>query len=361
MKMSIPSTIPRIYLGTMSFGWSQTSRPVDPAVALEMVQRFIDFQEGMGINTHHLDTARIYAGGKSEQYLKTILVKMSDTMPAGSKILVGTKAHPSFHSGLGLSSEGIRTQLQASLEAMGTSSVEEFYLHQPDTEHDLLESLRYAHELVLEGKVQIIAMSNYHASEMARAFALCKEHNLTPPTVYQGLYNPLNRMVEDELLPLLKANGCAFVAYNPLAAGLLTGKYTSLDNIPKGRFKDNKNYLDRFFTQPNFDAVSLIQNQCHVDGISIVEATFRWLMCHSSLAAGMDGLLIGASSLEQLDQNLAACRAAVEKDNLSPELLAAFERAWDLTKDTAFPYWRSFSADMPNREYLDSGASYEAK
>ena len=65
-------------------------------------------------------------------------------------------------------------------------------------------------------------MSNYHASEVARAMALCDAHTLAKPTVYQGLYNPLNRKVEEELLPVLRQYGCAFIAYNPLAAGLLT-------------------------------------------------------------------------------------------------------------------------------------------
>ena len=108
----------------------------------------------------------------------------------------------------------------------GVESLEEYYLHQPDTENSLLEALRTTHELVAEGKVRVLGMSNYHASEVERAFALCEEHGLTKPKVYQGLYNPLNRMVEDELLPLLRKHGCAFVAYNPLAAGLLSGRHT---------------------------------------------------------------------------------------------------------------------------------------
>ena len=99
---------------------------------------------------------------------------------------------------------------------MGLAKCEEYYLHQPDTEHSLLESLKAADSLLKDGKITKIGMSNYHASEMSRVFDLCREHNLTPPSVYQGLYNPLNRLVEEELLPVLKKNGCSFVAYNPL-------------------------------------------------------------------------------------------------------------------------------------------------
>lgn len=346
--------IPRAYLGTMTFAWSsQTSSVVDEPVALEMVQRFIKFNQATDVDTHRVDTARVYAGGNTEPMVGAVLKKL-DT---GLNILVGTKAHPSVKPGL--SPEGILAQLSTSLDAMDMKSLEEYYLHQPDTEHTLLESLKCAHTLVEQGKVKTIGMSNYHASEMARAFALCKEHNLTPPTVYQGLYNPLNRLVEAELLPILKENGCSFVAYNPLAAGLLTGKHLSKDDVAQGRFKNNENYLPRFYTEANFEALSLIRTQCETDKISMVEATYRWLLRHSALSE-TDGFLLGASSLAQLDQNLAACMAAATKEDLSLNMLSAFDRAWELTKEGAFPYWRSYSSDMPNREALDPGASYNA-
>ena len=140
----------------------------------------------------------------------------------------------------------------------------------------------------------------------------------------------------------------------------MTGKHKELDSVTKGRFKKNQNYLPRFYTAANFEAIQLIQEQCEKDQISMVEATFRWLLCHSSLTAE-DGFLLGASSLQQLDQNLAACTAAAESaSSLSPELLAAFDKSWELTRDGAFPYWRSYSSDMPNRETLNQGASYQA-
>jgi aflatoxin B1 aldehyde reductase len=346
--------IPRAYMGTMTFAWSsQTSSVVNEQVALEMVSSFIKFNQDIGVDAHRVDTARVYAGGNTEPMVGAVLKKL-DT---GLNILVGTKAHPSVKPGL--SPEGIQSQLSTSLDAMETSTLEEYYLHQPDVEHTLLGSLKCAHALVEEGKVKTIGMSNYHASEMARAFALCKEHSLTPPTVYQGLYNPLNRLVEAELLPVLKENGCSFVAYNPLAAGLLTGKHLSKDDVSQGRFKNNENYLPRFYTDSNFEAINLIRAQCEADKISMVEAAYRWLLRHSALS-DTDGFLLGASSVEQLDQNLAACMAAATKEELSLDMLSAFDKAWELTKDGAFPYWRSYSSDMPNRDALDPGASYNA-
>jgi aflatoxin B1 aldehyde reductase len=239
-------------MGTMTFAWTgQTSSVVDEAVALEMVQHFIQTNEELGETTHCLDTARVYAAGATEPMVGSVLARL----PALKKISVGTKANPAVEHGL--SRRGIEEQLQASLAAMKVSSVGEYYLHQPDTQHSLLESLQKTHELVQAGKISSIGMSNYHAVEMERAFELCRQHNLTPPTVFQGLYNPLNRLVEEDLLPLLHKNQCAFVAYNPLAAGLLTGKHTSTATVADGRFKDNGNYLPRFYTDANFRTVRL--------------------------------------------------------------------------------------------------------
>lgn len=345
--------VPRLYLGTMTFAWSQTSSFVDESTAIEMVKDFVAHNEKYGIHKHRIDTARIYAGGKSESMLGHVLSNVKN-----EEIVIGSKAHPTQKGGL--SADGLKLQFYESLDRMQLNKMEEYYLHQPDAENSLLESLSYLHKLVNDGVVLSIGMSNYHASEMKRAFDLCKQHGLTPPTVYQGLYNPLNRAVEDELLPLLKENKCSFVAYNPLAAGLLAGKHTDLHNVQNGRFKDNQNYLPRFYTQENFEAVELIRKACEEEETSMVEAAYRWLLCHSQLGEN-DGVLLGASSCTQLEENLDAASAAREKEPLPQRILDAFEQAWQLTKKGAFPYWRSYSSDMPGREALDSGACYEAQ
>ena len=358
--MKVP--MPRLYFGTMTFGWSQTTSYVDENIAKQMTKKFIDFGKATqsSTNTHYIDTARIYAGGKTEKILGSVLKDIPSYCDY-DHVTVGTKAHPSQPNGL--SKEGIMNQFKDSIDAMGVTEVGEYYLHQPDTENTLLESLQCVHELISEGKVKSLGLSNYHASEVSRVFQLCEEHGLTKPSVYQGLYNPLNRVVEEELLPLLKANDCSFVAYNPLAAGLLTGKHkrSSMDgNVMKGRFKNNPNYLPRFYTSDNFDAMELIENACDEVGLSILEATFIWLLKHSALTEN-DGILLGASSIAQLDQNLEACLDVANKNKvLSDKALEAFEKAWDITKKSAFPYWRSYSKDMPNRDSLDQGASYSA-
>ena len=95
---------------------------------------------------------------------------------------------------------------------------------------------------------------------------------------------------------------------------------------------------------------------CDDAGISMVAATYAWLLNHSALREA-DGVLLGASSLEQLDACLDACANIVD---LPRNVKDAFDGAWDLTRPGCFKYWRSYSADMPDRESRDPGAAYDA-
>ena len=267
-----------------------------------------------------------------------------------------TKVHPSQPNGL--SPDGIRAQLAASLEALQVSKVDVLYLHQPDTENALTNSLECVNALVGEGLVATYGLSNYSVVETERVLAICREKGYPLPSVYQGLYNAVNRRVETELIPLLRANGMNFVAYNPLAAGLLTGKHKPDVEVLQGRFKDNTNYMDRFYKPDHFQGLALIREACDKHSLVMASVAYCWLLSHSALADG-DGLLLGASSVEQLEQNLSSCAAATEP--LPDDVVAAFDEAWRICQPDAFAFWRGYSADQPGRADLDPGASYVVK
>jgi len=339
--------LPEVYFGTMTFGWNQASSAVDLNVASAMLQRFL------AAGGKEVDTARIYSAGDTEPMLGQIL---RSPEVQGREYRLGTKAHPSQPGGL--SAKGIRSQLEASLEALQTDRVDVLYLHQPDPENSLTESLECIHALIREGKVGQLGLSNYSAVETERLCNLCQANGWTMPSFYQGLYNPLNRLVEEDLLPILRRHAVGFVAFNPLAAGLLTGKHRPGGEVLAGRFKSNPNYLPRFYTDANFEALTRIRGACEAHGLGMVAATYSWLLRHSKLDAALgDGLLLGASSVQQLEENLTACGSAQE---LPSPVLDAFDGAWELCKDGPFPYWRSYSSDQPGRESLHPGASYEA-
>jgi aflatoxin B1 aldehyde reductase len=191
-------------------------------------------------------------------------------------------------------------------------------------------------------------MSNYSATEVEAAVNICKANGWLAPSIYQGNYNVLNRDVETELLPMLKKLGIRFLAYNPLAAGLLTGQHkpaATTDLVPpppdSGRFGGNQNYIDRYWKQQSFQTISELQAECDTVGCSMVSAAFSWLLVHSALDGTKgDGVVLGASSIEQLQQNLTACRDAA---TLPQSLVHAMDRGWERSRKDAFRYYRGES------------------
>jgi aryl-alcohol dehydrogenase-like predicted oxidoreductase len=130
-----------VYFGTMTIGWAQASSPVGADVA----QEFVDmYAKAVHPSPIRLDSARVYAAGKTELILGKILPAAQAAAPG--PILIDTKANP--REPFGLSARGLREQLESSLKAMGVASVDLFYLHQPDVDVPLTESLAALHELV---------------------------------------------------------------------------------------------------------------------------------------------------------------------------------------------------------------------
>jgi aflatoxin B1 aldehyde reductase len=287
---------------------------------------------------NEVDTALMYTGGKSEQVLGRYLQQTSN------KVVVATKANPWENKTL--SSASVSEQMGCSLTSLQSSSVDIFYLHAPDHNTPLEETLRGVNTLHQEGKFKELALSNYSAWEVADAWHICKSNGWVLPTVYQGMYNAITRKVEPELFPCLRQFGLRFYAYNPLAGGILSGryKYTDKEQAPEGRFfGDNwaKAYVDRYWRPSVFDGVQMVQTALEksygADQVGLVSAAFRWLNHHSLMAPEHgDTILIGCSRLEYLDSNLAAC----DEGPLDPGVVEAFNEAWQLDKGNSADYFR---------------------
>ena len=146
--------------------------------------------------------------------------------------------------------------------------------------------------------------------------------------------------VEAELFPALKTLGIRFLAYNPLAAGVLTGKHNSITQAPSGRFANNQMYLDRFWKETYLQLDTCVQ-ACADAGITMTDAAFRWLKYHSQLDPSKgDGIIIGASSLHHLTENLESC---MKCEPLPETVIAALDAAWDNCRPDCPPYQRGFS------------------
>nr|XP_013801522.1 PREDICTED: aflatoxin B1 aldehyde reductase member 2 [Apteryx mantelli mantelli] len=258
---------------------------------------------------------------------------------------IATKANP--WEGNTLKPESVRSQLETSLERLGRKSVELFYLHAPDHGTPVEETLRACNELHKEGKFKELGLSNYAAWEVAEICTICKHNKWVIPTVYQGMYNATTRQVETELFPCLRYYGLRFYAYNPLAGGLLTGKYKYEDkdtNQPAGRFFGNdwaQVYRDRYWKKHHFEAIALVERALKdaygSNPPSLTSAALRWIYNHSKLQGSLgDTVIIGMSNLEQLEQNLDYS----EEGPLLPAVVEAFDKAWNLTAHDCPNYFR---------------------
>jgi aflatoxin B1 aldehyde reductase len=277
-----------------------------------------------------IDTSRFYGGGSSEEYLKALDWQKRN-------LIMDTKFFPNVNGIMGrpvthLDIDSMRQGLSDSLAALGSQSVDLWYLHAPDRSVPIEATLRGVHDLFKEGKFKRWGVSNYMAWEVAAICELCRAHAYPLPSVYQGVYNALHRSIEAELLPCLRHYNISFYAFNPLAGGWLTGRYhRDIANAaiePGSRFDENKAqgrmYRARYWKEEFFGALDLLREAKGEARES--EVALRWMMHHSQLKSECgDKVIIGASSQEQMVQNM----EDFEKGALGEEVLKALDKGWE--------------------------------
>ncbi|XP_045860686.1 aflatoxin B1 aldehyde reductase member 3 isoform X1 [Meles meles] len=361
--MSRPLSPPRAASGTpvrpaTVLGAMEMGRRMDAPTSAAAVRAFLERGHT------EVDTAFVYGDGQSESILGGLGLGLGG---GDCRVKIATKANPLGENSL--KPDSLRAQLEMSLRRLQCPRVDLFYLHLPDHDTPVEETLRACHQLHQEGKFVELGLSNYASWEVAEICTLCRSNGWILPTVYQGMYNATTRQVETELFPCLRHFGLRFYAYNPLAGGLLTGKYKYEDKDgkqPVGRFFGNnwaeiyrnrnairtirargskqpltKLYSQSFWKEHHFEAIALVEKALQVayrdSAPSMISAALRWLYHHSRLqGAHGDAVILGMSSMEQLAQNL----AATEEGPLEPAVVQAFDRAWHLVAHECPNYFR---------------------
>jgi aflatoxin B1 aldehyde reductase len=318
------STTPLVVLGCGNIGAS--SDAFAKFNTPEMAQAFLNTFHSYGFT--HLDTARSYspgAPGTSEP-----LIGQTDF---ASWAVVDSKAmsfRPGAHK-----AELIAESIDATLEALGVSKVHIYYLHVPDRETLFEETCRAMNEAYEAGKFEKFGLSNFRADEVEEIYKICEEHAWVRPTVYQGHYNAIARRPEEDLLPTLRKYNISYYAYSPGAGGMFSGMITR-DSINNEGTRWDKNTLVGQISASNyhkdalFDAAKKVHDAAEKAGISGHAIALRWMLHHSALNGG-DAMIIGASSLQQLEGNLEICKAGP----LPAELLKVVEDVWGPAKDFA--------------------------
>lgn len=328
-----------IVMGAASFG--EAGQEGTRFHDLKDVEAVLDVFQAHGHS--EIDTARIYGGGTSEQYLGKVDWK-------GRGLKLGTKLYPislngqAFNLGFSISHspEDLRKFLDVSLQALKADQVELWYLHAPDRSTPYEVTMKAVNDLYKEGKFKKFGLSNYASWEVAEIVGICKVNGYVQPTVYQGIYNAIHRNIEPELIPCLRKFGVAFYAYSPLAGGFFTGRYTSqTEQVEKGsRFDPERGlgqaYRSRYWNDQYFKAVDVVKEAADKAGLTFAEVALRWISHHSQLKREYgDAIIIGASSVKHIEQNL----VDLEKGPLPDDVVKALDEAWEAVKPNATQYW----------------------
>ena len=291
----------RPVLGTMTFG---------DTVAVDVAGDMVEAALAAGLT--HIDTANGYAGGESEKILAQVLSDRRDDVTIATKAGIPP---PDAGSNAPLSAAGLRASLEGSLRRLGTDHVDLFYLHQPDRATPLRETLHTVAELVAEGKVGTLGVSNYAAWQIAEINHLADEVGAPRPVVAQQVYNLLARRIEDEYAEFAAVTDLVTMVYNPLGGGLLTGRHSFDADPAEGRFGDSRlaaMYKERYWNTAVFDAIAQLAALADKAGIPMTELALRWLV--SKPTAGP--ILLGGSKVSHLQSNIAAISAGALDDDL---------------------------------------------
>jgi len=350
----------RVILGTMTIGpaignshddgkyaplkfWCQTPPDVARAQLKALCSSDVALvKDGPEKGKMMIDTASAYQNWQTEKVLGDII---SSDPELRAKLSIHTKANAGILPYRSLSKESVLFQANESLKRLQVKCIDIYYLHGPDIKTPINDTLAAIKELHLAGKIKEFGLSNYPAWKVVDIYYRCEKMGIVKPTVYQGVYNALTRSIEFEAFPSFRELGIRSYHYNPLAGGLLSGKYSTISDKDKGgRFGKTgpfggKMYSDRYWNQQYFDALEIIRLACESEGIGMAAAAMRWCMHHSVLSgAHYDGLIFGCSTLAHCEQNL----QAVAEGPIPKSIVDAFDQAWQLTSHIAFKYFRGY-------------------
>ena len=286
-------------LPQISLGWWYNFGGVDRLENGRAIAR-----RAFDLGVTHFDLANNYGPppGSAEENFGTLFKQ--DFHPYRDELIISTKAGydmwPGPYGEWG-SRKYLLASLDASLKRMGLDYVDIFYSHRPDPDTPFEETMGALDSAVRQGKALYVGISSYNPDQTRRAAQILRQLG-TPCLIHQPSYNMLNRWVEDGLLDVLIEEGIGCIAYSPLAQGQLTDRY--LNGIPSGAraSKTERVFLTPDDVKENLPKVEKLNELAHQRGQSLAQMAIAWILRKPAVTSA----LIGASSVEQLEDNLAS-------------------------------------------------------
>jgi len=292
--------VSELCLGTMIFGLQ-----VDETTAIKIIGRAVD----LGIN--FIDTADVYAEGRSEEIVGKAIKGMRDSIVLATKVRGRTSPDP---NGEGLSRKHIMRNVETSLKRLGTDYIDLYQVHRVDPTTPLKETMAALSDLVRSGKVRYIGCSNFPAWQLEKALRTSEVQGLEGFATVQPRYNIIDRDIERELLPLCIEEGIGVIPYSPLAGGVLTGKYRPDRPAPEGsRGQLRPAMVNRYLNPRNQTILRELEKISSETKMPLSQIGLAWLMANPAVTSP----IIGASKLEQLEENMSVLGHSLPADTLA--------------------------------------------
>ena len=284
-------------VSSMAMGTGFFGTFTDEADSLRIMN--MAFEKGINL----FDTANSYSKGKSEEIVGKFIRDKRHQVVLATKVALRQGPGP---NDLGLSRENIMWGVEESLKRLNTDYIDIYYAHTPDYTTPIEETLRAFDTLVRQGKVRYIACANTRAWQLLKSLWVSDHNNLSRFDCIQIPYNLLTRDIEYELVPCCAAEGVGMTVFNPLAAGLLTGKH----DPSKPPASDTRFGLERigpvdrerYWSPVNFKAVARLKQIADDRGTGLAQFSLAWVLNNPAVSS----ILIGVSSAGQLEENIGA-------------------------------------------------------
>jgi aryl-alcohol dehydrogenase-like predicted oxidoreductase len=312
--------ISELCFGTMSFG-----AEADEKTSAEMFA----YCRGKGINI--FDCADLYAKGRSEEILGRLIKGCREEVIITSKVYF--PIGPDINA-MGANRRHIMYALESSLRRLQTDRIDVYFIHRFDDITPLEETLRAMDDLVRQGKILYVGLSNFAAWQVEKAIGVAALNGWAPIACIQPMYNLVKRQAEVEILPMAEAEKLGVLSYSPLAAGLLSGKYGKNQRPASGRLVENKIYKTRYGEDRVYEVAENFTRFARSHGYHPVTLAIAWVGNHPAVTAP----IIGARNVEQLKDAVAAADIEMTEElrqeisRLSPEPPPATDRSEEKTE-----------------------------
>jgi aryl-alcohol dehydrogenase-like predicted oxidoreductase len=303
------ASVSTLALGTMTFGAES-----DEECAFAQLDRFVE------VGGTLIDTADVYSAGVSEEIVgRWLAARPADVR---DRVVIATKGR--FPMGtapndVGLSRRHLDRALNASLRRLGVDCVDLYQVHSWDPLTPVEETLRFLDDAVRQGRIHYVGLSNFTGWQLQKAVDIADFRGLTRPVTLQPQYSLLSREIEWEITPACESEGLGLLPWSPLGGGWLTGKYRR-DELPTGATRLGENpergveaYQRRGSMERTWAVVDEVRSVAAEHGASMAQVALAWLLERPAVTS----VILGARTVEQLDDNLASVDLHLTADQLA--------------------------------------------